>query len=149
MDTLTLSHSTIRGFVTAKAISCTVRSSPAGLQLAAGRYLLRPAENNPVYGLVMSIEPMPSQGPGPAAVKLPTMPKVVPSGTLARPGGPGPAAIKMPAMPKVVASEGREGGAAIVISGRAIAGNCLVVTTGFEDLVDAVQHAGGVTLIVT
>jgi hypothetical protein len=126
MDTLTLSHSTIRGFVRGKAISCTVRSSPAGLKLAAGRYLLRPAENNPVYGLVISIEPMPSQGPGPAAVKLPAMPKVVPSGTAAR-----------------------EGGAAIVMSSRAIAGNCLVVTRGFDDLVDAVQHTGGVTLIVT
>jgi hypothetical protein len=151
MNTLTLSHSTIRGFVTGKAISCTVRSSPAGLKLATGRYLLRPAENNPVYGLVISIEPMPSQGPGPAAVKLPAMPKDAASATAARPVGPGPAAVKLPAMPKVVPSgtAAREGGAAIVMSSRAIAGNCLVVTTGFDDLVDAVQHTGGVTLIVT
>jgi hypothetical protein len=140
MDTLTLSHSTLRGFVTGKAVNCTVRSSPAGLKLAAGRYLLCPAENNPVYGLVMSIEPIRSGGQnvpgprvgheyrveGPAALKIPAMPKVVPSGTTAR-----------------------EGGAAIVVSGRAIAGNSLVVDTGFDDLVDAVQRTGGVTLVVT
>ena len=139
MDTLTLSQSTIRGFVTGKAVNCTVHSSPAGLKLAAGRYLLSPAENNPVYGLVMSIEPIRSGGQnvpgrvgfeyrveGPAAVKMPAMPKVVPSGTTARAGG-----------------------AAIVLSGRAIAGNCLVVDTGFDDLVDAVQRIGGVTLVVT
>ena len=35
------------------------------------------------------------------------------------------------------------------MSGRPIAGSCLVVISGFADLVDAVQRAGGVTLIVT
>lgn len=63
METLTLQQSTIRGVVLGKAVFCTLRSSPAGLQLAAGNYLLRPAQNNPVYGLVMPIEPIPDTLP--------------------------------------------------------------------------------------
>ena len=58
METLTLQQSTIRGTVLGKAVFCTLRGSPAGLQLAAGSYLLQPPQNNPVYGLVMVIEPL-------------------------------------------------------------------------------------------
>jgi len=58
METLTLQQSTIRGTVLGKAVFCTLRGSPAGLQLAAGSYLLQSPQNNPVYGLVMVIEPL-------------------------------------------------------------------------------------------
>ena len=57
MESLTLQRSTILGTVLGKAVHCSLRGSPAGLQLAAGNYLLRPAQNSPVYGLVMPIEP--------------------------------------------------------------------------------------------
>ena len=60
METLTLQQSTIRGVVLGKAVFCALRGSPAGLKLAAGNYLLKPAQNNPVYGLVMAIEPLPA-----------------------------------------------------------------------------------------
>ena len=63
METLTLQQSTIRGVVLGKAVFCTLRGSPAGLQLAAGNYLLRPALNNPVYGLVMALEPLSDRVP--------------------------------------------------------------------------------------
>jgi hypothetical protein len=198
MDTVTLVESMMRGFVAGKMIHCTVRSSPAGLKLPAGQYLLRPAVDNPVYGRVMSIEPMWAGGLGPSAVKYgaqtyeywklsahrgipdaskvdaPAGLKMAPASKVDAPAGlkmapaskvDAPAALKMaPAGLKMapaskVDSPGapsafhksppamREG--AIVVSDRFIAGNCLVVTSGFGDLVDALQRAGGVALIVT
>jgi hypothetical protein len=160
METLTLAQSTIRGFVAGKMVNCAVRSSPAGLTLPAGQYLLRPAADNPVYGLVMSIEPMRPGGQGPASVKLtPAGLKVTPAAVKMTPAAVkmAPAAVKMtPAGLKMAPASKVDSPAAwvqqpgaIVISGRAIAGNSLVVTLGFGDLVDAVQRAGGVALIVT
>jgi hypothetical protein len=153
METLTLAQSTIRGFVAGKMVNCAVRSSPAGLTLPAGQYLLRPAADNPVYGLVMSIEPMRPGGQGPASVKMtPAGLKVTPAGLKVTPAAlkMTPAGLKMAPASKVdsPAAWVQQPGA-IVISGRAIAGNSLVVTLGFGDLVDAVQRAGGVALIVT
>jgi len=146
METLTLAQSTIRGFVAGKMVNCAVRSSPAGLTLPAGQYLLRPAANNPVYGLVMSIEPMRPGGQGPSSVKMtPAALKMTPAAVKMTPAG-----LKMAPASKVDSpAAGFQPSGAIVISDRAIAGNCLVVTLGFGDLVDAVQRAGGVTLIVT
>jgi hypothetical protein len=153
METLTLAQSTIRGFVAGKMVNCAVRSSPAGLTLPAGQYLLRPAADNPVYGLVMSIEPMRPGGQGPASVKMtPAGLKVTPAGLKVTPAAlkMTPAGLKMAPASKVDSpAAGFQQPGAIVISGRAIAGNSLVVTLGFGDLVDAVQRAGGVTLIVT
>ena len=71
METLTLhQQSTIRGVVLGKAVFCTLRGSPPGLRLAAGDYLLRPAQNSPVYGLVMPIEPLARVTEGTTAVKF-------------------------------------------------------------------------------
>ena len=91
METLTLVQSMIRGSVAGKMVNCTVRSSPAGLTLPAGQYFLRPAANNPVYGLVMSIEPMRPGGQEPSAWKT------TPAGLKMTPAGlkMGPAGLKM------------------------------------------------------
>ena len=177
METVTLVQSTIRGFVSGKAINCTVRRSPAGLTLPAGQYLLHPAANNPVYGLVMSIEPMRPGGQGPSQVKIesavqrapamkyvtpsfkprsPAHVKVAPASKVDAPASKvdapaskvdAPASkVDAPASKAVDAPALRAG--SIVLSGRAIAANGLVVTSGFAELVDAVQHAGDVVLIV-
>jgi hypothetical protein len=217
METLTLIHSMIRGSVAGKMLNCSVRSSPEGLKLPAGQYVLRPAARNPVYGMVISIEPTQPGGLGPTAgkqvpvtetltlhyskmgisppaskVDAPAIPKMAgakieaPASKVDAPAGlkPAPAIIhlKTPSGAKVGAPASKVdaptalkwAGAkietpaskvdapssawdvtpavragAIVLSDRAIAANCLVVTAGFGDLVDALQRAGTVTLVVT
>jgi hypothetical protein len=202
MDTVTLVQSTIRGSVAGKMINCAVHTAPAGLKLPAGRYFLYPAETNPVYGPVMSLEPIPPGGSAPAAhkatvvgtektmvyLKTPAI-KIAPDAPSSVKSPP-PAGVKMapaikfdaPAIDKwkAPASKGyapaikfdapsakaevpggesdapsspkdsaNRGFGTIVVASRAIAGNCLVITSGFADLIDAVQRAGGITLIVT
>ena len=246
METLTLQQSTIRGVVLGKAVFCTLRGSPGGLRLAAGNYLLRAAQNNPVYGLVMPIE-LPGSGtpeqwswnyakvpagapsfdylkapalpPGkvayqppadpsaekfvepvahkatdPAAIKL-TVPSAVKMADPAAIKYADPAAIKYvdpaaikyadpvaikyaaPAASKAVGMTDpaslKYGPAAavatlvpphapaikfdtaagqvnqpVVISDRSIAGNAFQATAGFGDLVEVVQRAGAVKLVV-
>jgi hypothetical protein len=153
METLTLVRSMIRGSVAGKMVNCTVRSSPAGLTLPAGQYLLRPAADNPVYGLVMSIEPMRPGGQELSSWKTtPTALKMTPAGLKMDPAGlkMAPASkVEPPAAKFDSPAAGFQRSGAIVISDRPIAGNSLVVTSGFGDLVEAVQRAGGVTLIIT
>jgi hypothetical protein len=86
MESVTLSGTTIRGSVKGRTINCALRTSPAGLKLPPGTYLLKPAENNPVYGLVMAIE---TAGPtGPVAPSYSKMPAGSPAAvaTLVPPG---------------------------------------------------------------
>ena len=94
METLTLQQSTIRGVVLGKAVFCTLRGSPAGLQLAAGNYLLRPAQNNPVYGLVMAVEPLPD--------RVPTDSIAISYGKVEHTAAPGKVDVTPPANPSAV-----------------------------------------------
>jgi hypothetical protein len=61
---------------------------------------------------------------------------------------PATKAVDAPA-PKVEYVPGRGMTARVIIAIRPIGQNCLVAQAGFSDLVDAVQQAGGVTLIVS
>jgi hypothetical protein len=235
MERLTLEQSVIRGTVLGKPVMCFVRASPAGLQLPAGAYLLRPPVENPVYGQVMWVEPVSAQwqaeasmdafikapaydvikgapaydvikrapaiihwkapaamnyAPSKYDLKPPTGHKVADPSAIkfsdpsaVKTAAPaikfdvgGPSAIKFtdasaqkvrqanaPAIKIDVA--GPQAGSPlkgevpsernslaalepVLISSRTIAGHCLVVTTGFADLIDVVQRAGGVALVV-
>jgi hypothetical protein len=217
METLTLDGSVIRGMVQGKPILCTFLTSPPGLRLPAGSFMLRAPYNNPVYGTVMSVEPYSDTaalsalgeaqgGPDPAAVKFraasdpvggKATPGLDPAGVKIAPG-PDPAALKVnpgaftrapagvkdrpgaydmtpPAIKADVAAlkdapaikfdapaikfdspsaikEANVGPyttAPVTIADRAIAGNCLVVTAGFADLVEAVGRAGVIRLVVS
>ncbi len=64
MDTVTLTGTTIRGSVKGRTINCAVRSSPAGLRLPPGQYVMTAEQNNAVYGPVVSIQGS-SSSPGP------------------------------------------------------------------------------------
>lgn len=172
MDKLTLRQSTIVGTVHGKPIMCTVRASPPGLLLPAGQYVLHAPVDNPVYGQVMSIEPArrPLAAPGEIYVKAPPASGIMktPASELVKPSAVRPAAdapstIKFqppelqPGAPAALKANSPSikydtaaGGAAqpVLIAGRPIAGNCLVVTAGLGDLFDAVRGAGGVMLVV-
>ena len=215
METLTLERSVIRGIVLGKSIICNVRTSPAGLCLPAGSYVLRPPQDNPIYGKVMLIELL-AETPTPAAIKISeqipapahnifkmtafdhlrapsapeyTMPSAIkltaPSALkLTAPAAPANApsradapaikfdapaikfdapamkfdapAIKFdnPAMgwdtaPAIKFDPAARGPVpSVPLSDRSIPGNSLIVSAGFGDLVDVVQRAGPIKLVV-
>jgi hypothetical protein len=192
METLTLEQSVLRGTVLGKPIMCTVSTSPPGLKLPPGSYLLRPPQNNPVYGPVMAIENV-AGDTGDEALKTPAA--YTPSGALvkvppASRAKRAPPAVKAdapsikfdapaikfdaPAI-KFDAAAAKIDVAAIKfdspaakfdapasgwdvfpgrqrpwvpISDRMTGGNCVIVTAGYGDLVEVVQRAGAVRLVV-
>ena len=66
MESLRLDGTTIRGMVKGRAVNCIVRSVPDGLVLPPGQYVLRVGENNPIYGLFLSVEAAIAPGVAPA-----------------------------------------------------------------------------------
>jgi hypothetical protein len=174
MERLTLHQSTIHGAIQGKPVMATVRTSPPGLLLPAGQYVLRPPVDNPVYGLVMAIEPVPAasavsrsavtfrgdpQTPTAHKSYTPSAHKFEPPSTH-KVGAPAAIKLDSPAIkfdsPAIkfdspaIKFDTRAGGAAqpLVIASRPVAGNCLVVTAGLGELVDALQRSGGVILVV-
>jgi hypothetical protein len=89
METLTLRQSTIHGSVLGKPIMCTLRGSPSAPQLPVGNYLLLPAVQSPVYGMVMSIQPLGAAGD--PAMKSPSQYDLRPA---ARAADTSPGAVK-------------------------------------------------------
>lgn len=172
MEKLTIHQSTIHGAIHGKPVMATFRTSPPGLRLPPGQYVLRPPVDNPVYGLVMSLEPVPhaataSRQVAPSAIKVATGPQTTaPAGIKVGPRAvptvrAAPAikfdspAIKFdsPAIkfdsPAIKWDTGAGGAAqSLVVASRPIAGSCLVVTAGLGDLVDALQRTGGLMLVV-
>jgi hypothetical protein len=156
METLTFQQSKIHGTVLGKPVLCELRGAPSGLQLPAGHYLLLPAVKSAIYGQVMPIQPL---GPGGATmhqgtVKSPSQFDVKPgAGFNYSPIAPTamnytPVEHKV-AAPAIKFDSARQQAPSIVISEHAMAGgNCFVATAGFADLVDVVQRAGGITLVV-
>lgn len=188
METLALSGSTIRGTVKGKLVNCSVKTSPVGLKLPPGRYVLRASAANPVYGTVLSIESLSSGDAGgaaaiatllppgvnhpstPTAIKFappaaPSAQKVTPAGLKVAPGAHkiAPSTIKdapavkadfapsmkfdSPSMKFDGPAAGRSG-QRVLISSRSIGEDSFVAVSGFSDLLDAVQRAGEVTLVV-
>ena len=66
MESLRLDGTTIRGMVKGRPVNCVVRSVPDGLVLPPGQYVLRVGENNPIYGLFLSVEAAIAPGVAPA-----------------------------------------------------------------------------------
>ena len=179
MESLRLDGTTIRGLVKGRPVNCIVRSVPDGLVLPPGQYVLRVGENNPIYGLFLSVEA--AGAPGAAASALKWTPDTAPAAlkhspaavaTLVPTTKPAYSAIlkEVPGFKSVsfrdVASSkvdapaskvdapaikyvpGQGMVARVIIAIRPIGQNCLVAQAGFSDLVDVVQQAGGVGLIV-
>ena len=69
MESLRLDGTTIRGMVKGRHVNCIVRSVPDGLVLPRGQYVLRIGENNPIYGLFLSVEAAAAAG-GAAAMDI-------------------------------------------------------------------------------
>jgi hypothetical protein len=179
MDTITLTGTTLRGSVDGRTINCSVKSSPAGLRLPPGQYILKAAPNNPVYGPAVSIEggaPAAGQASAVAALVAPGAPvshyyktpqgagspgaikfgpagiKDAPTGKVDAPAGkffepPAGKFFDAPASPRDAA--GGRPAQRVLIGSRAVGENCFVALAGFSDLLDAVQRAGAVALIVT
>jgi hypothetical protein len=89
MDTVTLSGSTIRGSVKGRTINCSVKTSPVGLKLPAGTYLLKSSSDNPVYGATVSIQATAGSVQSPAAVAT-----LLPPGSSVAGRAAAPAAVK-------------------------------------------------------
>ncbi len=171
MEKLTLRQSTISGTIQGKPVLSTLRAASAGLLLPAGQYLLQPPVDNPVYGQVMAIEPLPAsvlpQGeihikgiPASGIVKTPSAPANVKdapgsfrdqTSAAVRSNSP---AIKFdsPSIKYDSPSMKFDGGGGtdsrVVLTSRPIAGNGFVVTSGLGDLFETVKRAGGVILVV-
>jgi hypothetical protein len=88
MERLTLQRSTIHGTVHGQRVMSTVRAAPAGLILPPGQYLLHSPVDNPVYGQVMAIEPLPAS--------------VLPPGDIYIKGMPGSGIVKTPSAPVAI-----------------------------------------------
>ena len=69
MESLRLDGTTIRGLVKGRPVNCIVRSVPDGLVLPPGQYVLRVGENNPIYGLFLSVEAAGAPGAAASALK--------------------------------------------------------------------------------
>ena len=69
MESLRLDGTTIRGTVKGRQVNCIVRSVPDGLVLPRGQYLLRVGENNPIYGMFLSVEVAGAPGAAASALK--------------------------------------------------------------------------------
>jgi len=170
MESLRLDGPAIRGLVKGRPVNCIVRSVPDGLVLPPGQYVLRVGENNPIYGVFLAVEA--AAAPGAAASALKWTPDAAPSALKHSPAAvatlvpttkpaysailkevPGQAHKMAPAgkvdAPAIKYVPGQGMTARVIIAVRPIGQNCLVAQAGFSDLVDAVQQAGGVTLIVS
>ena len=166
METLRLEGTTIRGVVQGRKINCVIASAPAGLALPSGQYWLSAAETSPIYGQLLSIEAArePDAAPGtgrhkiepPAALKYsPAVATLVPAGQASgiKAGGDfhikfAPGALKDAPAGKFFDSASPSGSPRVIIAVRPIGEGSLVAQAGFSDLVETVQKAGGITLIV-
>lgn len=138
-----LANGTVTGFIANKAISFKTQPATTGSKPPAGNYVIHPPVNDPIYGLVALMTPVGSSGSGNAMGKVyisPILTETKINTELAVAKLAGPAFIKTgPLKPKVV----------FVLTSRPISGqNSLVVTSGFADLLDALQTAGGTTVTV-
>lgn len=140
MDTLTLDGTTIRGVVNGRKINCVISSSPAGLTLPRGQYVLRAEEKNAVYGQLLSIEPAQVGGGSPGGGQASAI----------RASGDFHIKFGSPDAPtgKFFDSANTAGTSRVTIAAKPIGQASLVAREGFSDLAEIVQRAGEVTLIV-
>jgi len=161
MEKLTLRQSTISGNIQGKPVLSTLRAGADGLLLPSGQYLLHPPVDNPVYGQVMAIEPLPVSAKAPADIyvkspaptsgimKAVSAPAVVKDTQMRAPAG---MKFDSPSIKYDSPSMKFDGtdriASPVVLTSRPIAGNGFVVTSGLGDLFETVKRAGGVILVV-
>jgi hypothetical protein len=126
---------TITGNLSGKFLHCTVRPAQGGALPPAGDYEILPPVSDPIYGRLAVMAPAGGLGAT----------KDVDKST---PAVRGKLIVKPYAAPPVVAMKfetpGAGGGPVFVLSDRPVLGrNCIVVGSGFADLMDALQTAGG------
>jgi hypothetical protein len=164
--TLNFGRSTrvIAGSLGGKFLHCTMRPARGGALPPAGEYeILRPVID-PIYGRLALMAPVGGSG-GILAEKHPDKLSAIgqklfqkPNATLPAVSGRLPGKLDAsavsalfikfdqasPATGKPIDTHGTAGGQVFVLSDRPVLGrNCIVVSSGFADLMDALQTSGG------
>ncbi len=175
---LQLSTGSLMGSIGGKVLQCLVNPTSAGSAPPAGEYSIQPPVQDVIYGQIAIMVPtgggvgMQNMQPGANAMKAwspgaNAMKNWAPGANAMKYRAPGgvenkkvtPAggvenklfapAGSVEALMAYSASSPQEGGSVFVLSSRLIPGrNCLVIQSGFADLLDALNQEGGATVRV-
>jgi len=143
---------TIAGSLGGRFLHCTMRPAQGGALPPAGDYEILPPMNDPIYGRVALMVPVGVAG----AIRTGlTMEKAVQSSVAFLKPDVTPTAKGQKDYEKPMAARrmghppGAAGGQAFVLSDRPVLGrNSIVVSSGFADLMDALQTSGGARVTV-
>lgn len=161
----------IAGNLGGKSLCCAMRPAQGGTLPPAGDYEILPPMNDPVYGRVALMVPVggsgavraqmamqkclvtaklfmkPDWGTPAVATKFETPPAV--GMKFERPAGVGMKFERPPAVGTKFERPGANGGQVFVLSNRPVLGrNCIVISSGFADLMDGLQTSGGARVTV-
>ena len=165
---------TIAGNLAGKFLCCTMRPPQGGALPPAGDYVILPPMNDPIYGRVALMAPVGRAGgirpeltmqkclATATFLKPDVTPAAVSGKLLEKPLGaaaigakvfqkPGATATSIGAkvFEKPLEKRGAGAGQVFVLSDRPVLGrNCVVVSSGFADLMDSLQTAGGAGVTV-
>jgi hypothetical protein len=138
---------TISGSLAGKFLQCTMRPPQGGTLPPAGDYAILAPMNDPIYGRVALMVPV--GGSGAVDVGLTLQKCLVAIKLTFKPdAGPSPVAFGVAKKPGGTAAG--DVSQVFVLSDKPVLGrNCIVVSSGFADLMDGLQTAGGarVTLV--
>jgi hypothetical protein len=121
--TFQISSRTITGSLGGKFLYCTMRPLQGGVVPPAGDFKIQPPVSDPIYGRIALMAPV--------------------GGSLILSAVSGKFFLKPDRTP------GAGGGPVFVLSDRPVLGrNCIVVNSGYADLMDALQTSGGAMVTV-
>ena len=131
-----LSNGTVSGHIANRPIHFTVRPTQAGSSPPPGNYMIHPPVNDPVYGWLAYMTPDTGSGPGAARSQ-----KITGASN----------SVKLPgaSAKEFIISKPNRDSPVFVLTSRPITGqNCLIISTGFADLIDALHVSGGSSVVV-
>jgi len=136
---------TITGNLSGKFLHCTMRPPQGGALPSAGDYEILPPVSDPIYGRLAVMAPVGGLG----ATKDVDKSRSACSGFFEKPDA-APRAMSGRRMDfEPDRTHGAGGGQVFVLSDRPVLGrNSVVVSSGFADLMDALQTSGGARLTV-
>jgi hypothetical protein len=137
----------ISGNLAGKFLNCTVRPPQGGALPPRGGYEILPPMNDPIYGRVALM--VPAGGSGEIIAGL-TMQKCLVTAKVYGRFEAGPTTMSNKKFSKPDASPpDATSGQVFVLSDKPVLGrNCVVVSSGFADLMDGLQTAGGARVTV-
>jgi len=137
----------IAGNLGGKALCCSMRPAQGGTLPPAGDYQILAPMNDPVYGRVALMAPV--GGSGAVDVGLTLQKCLVAVGAASGAGWDFSVTVNKKGFKLDATPAGATSGQCFVLSNQPVLGrNCIVVSSGFADLMDGLQAAGGARVTV-